>query len=533
MRLRSPLLTLATFSLIIALPIVPFALNGTPLLTDSWAHISWAEGIASSGRYVIGADDSRWPLVNLLIAFVATATGLPALQSSVAVPLLAGIASVPFYCLLRRLALPRMPALFAAFFLAFSPLYATVAFTGAVMKESATYCLVLSMALLAAAPPSGKALSLPSVAAPLVAGAGIILGQHYASLFTLLFLVALSVFMTASSLRRGAPKTMPRRLLAVLAIYSVSVTGWNLGHFLAGGFNLAVPVFNPVDLTLILSAFAVSCACLLPRRLPLLARAALPALAYGIAVAGLRGGLYVLSQPSVPLSVPEALVYSSICAFTIAGAVWASGPWGGASAQDRARPRRGALRSDMMKALVASSSALVIFAFLWGLTMPGYILLIKSLHYFSIPLAAGAGFSAALIARRRLGKAALVIVAVSLAVSTAYSTSLVLGSLSSYSASEFSAASSLPCFSGQAVYCDQRASAIMVYSSRHGGPAVSTYGITGLASAPEGSSLIMFRANWEVGFLIDYDWIPACQLVSDPDSWGLVFDSAPVRVLQG
>jgi hypothetical protein len=40
MRLRSPLLTLATFSLIIALPIVPFALNGhSPPYRQLGAHL--------------------------------------------------------------------------------------------------------------------------------------------------------------------------------------------------------------------------------------------------------------------------------------------------------------------------------------------------------------------------------------------------------------------------------------------------------------------------------------------------------------
>ncbi len=533
MRLQSLLLSSAAFSLIIALPLIPFMLNGAPLLTDSWWHISLAEGVLSSGRYVIGTDDSRWPLVNLLIAFVATTTGLPALQSSAAVPLLAGLASMPFYCLLRRLTLPRIPALLAAFFLAFSPLYATVAFTGAVMKESATYYLVMSMILLAAISVRRKAPALPSLAAPLLVGAGIALGQHYASLFTLLFLAAFSGSMLLSSVRREAAGVKPWRAMMMLAPYAALAVGWNLGNFLAGGFNLAVPLFNPVDLALIAAAFAVAWVWLLPRGVHILARLALPSLAFGTAVAGLRGGLYILGQPSIPLSVPEALGYATLCAFTVGGAAWAMGRSVRFTSSASASVRGGAIRSAAVKALVASSSALVIFAFLWGLTLPGYILLIKSLHYLSIPLAVGAGFSALYIMRRRFGKAALAFVIISLSVSAAYSTSLVLGSLSSYNASEISAAASLPAFSSQAVYCDQRASAIIGYSASHGGVPIPTSGIRQLTSPPENSSLIMFSANWEVGFLMDYDWLPTYQIVPDQGKWCRVLDSAAVRVLHG
>jgi hypothetical protein len=220
--------------------------------------------------------------------------GAPIISSGA---LLAGIASVPFYCLLRRLALRACPpvrgVLWRSARLRHCRLHA------ARHEGERPYSFVLSMAQLAAAPPSESALP-ASVAAPLVAGAGIITRPAQCLTLHAPVLFALSVFRRLV-IEEGRPQNDAPRLLAFLASIRLRdrVEPW---AFLSG-VQFGVPVFNPVDLTLILSAFASPA--LPPAPPPPPPRAGgTPALAYGYGRRSARRALR--AQPAVgPMSVPR------------------------------------------------------------------------------------------------------------------------------------------------------------------------------------------------------------------------------------
>ena len=171
----------AVLGIVICVPLIPYIFNSTPMLSDSWFHLDKARSVAISDQYTISGDDTRWPLVDLLLAFLTEITSIQGSLLGLFIPLLAGISSLPPYCFCRRVGLSAWASLSALMFLSFNPLYSYVAFTGAVMKEVATYFLVLA-ALLIMSLMIQKTPKKSSLICVLILSCGITLGHHYASL---------------------------------------------------------------------------------------------------------------------------------------------------------------------------------------------------------------------------------------------------------------------------------------------------------------------------------------------------------------
>ena len=480
LRTRHTLYLACAFIPALLVPLLPFLLGGAPFIGDAWVHLELAEDVTATGCYSTSSYNERWPLVNLLVAFMMLVGGLSSLQASQVVPLLAGLASLPLYAVCRRLGLPWGASVLSVLFLTFNPLYPYVTFAGAVMKETATYYLIMLMLLVVTLvlKRSSKGWVIPFT----LLGLGIVLGHYFAGLVISLFLLALTIYAFFDRLRGGRPNLF--KAFAMATGFLAMFVFWNLLNYLAVGPFF--PIFNVTDFTLLIACFILLWVSLyrdsgvFSSRMPWLAFAAFP-----IIILGLRGGGYILAQPVEPITIWEYRNYLVAAAFSLTGLVLG-------------------LRERCLKAYATAAVSLLLFAFLWGHTCLGFALLIKSLHYFGPLLAVGAAFTAvALVRKGGLGKLLAVAVVVFLIYASSTGTSLALRGLGVYSRGELEAAQSLPSLSSQVTaYGDTHASYLFPYAS----------GFTIVTLKPleqlDGNALvILLKPNWEKGFLYDYDWV--------------------------
>jgi len=491
----------------VLVPLLPYLLNGAPFIGDSWVHFSIAKSTIASGKYSIAGYNERWPLVNLLLSVTAILTGLPEFYAGAVVPILVGLASIPLYSFCRRLGLPPIGALGAIVFLTFNPLYSYITFAGSVMKETSTYYLIFTMLLLTSILLKHGCPKNATIAMMLI-GLGVTLGHHYGALVTLLFLWALTGYSILGSLT-GESSSFKGIAVGTLGFTFIAGT-WNILNYLALGAYF--PVFDVRDSTLLVAAFIVTWAVLaVERGSSFLLWPWLALLAFLIVIMGLRGGLYLLQQPVEPISIWEWRNYIIVGAFTLVGLAIG-------------------LRSTTLKAFSASALSLVLFAFIWGLTYPAFVLLIKSIHYFGIPLAVGAGFaSAALVQKGALGKVLVTILLIFTIYASWHGTELALNGLGAYHQGELWAASNLPQLSSEMkVFGDTKASYLMPYAA-----GINPLGLP-LQETSASKLFLLFKPNLEQGFLLGYDWVPTEAIIprSRMNSWNRVFDGEYLKLIQ-
>jgi len=491
------------FSITFLVPLLPLLVRGAPFIGDSWVHMGLARGVLASGRYGLASYNERWPLVNFLLVFLSSLTGFSELQASWTVPLLVGLSALPLYALCRRLGLPRASALVPALFVSLNPLYAYVTFSGAVMKETSAFYLAVLLLHLAS---MGKYPSVGWMISMAVVGFGLVLGHHYASLVAFLSLWAYAAYGLFGWLRGENPP--PKAILYAASAFTVPFSLWNwLNYLTLGAF---FPIFEASDILLLLAVFTLSWFTLLAdrgiisRRAPWLASSA-----FIISVLGLRGGLYIMAQPVEPITVWEARNYAVAAVFSLAGL--------------SAGLDRGPLR-----AWAASTVSMVLFAPLWGQTMPGFTLLIKALHYYGILLAVGAGFTASWILRRRGGWLIVAATLIFMAYASSTGTILALNGLGAYGREEVELLRGISFSPGIKLYGDTRAAYLLPYTSN-----ITASGLKPLRMLDEGSIMLLFRPNWEQGFLMGYDWV-AREAIAPEDQLmgrGRVYDSAHLRII--
>ncbi len=494
-----------TFSTAFFVPLLSFLFNGAPLTGDSWLHMDLAADVIDSGHYSLAAYNERWPLVNLLLAFLAQVTGLSMTQTSMMIPLLAGLASIPLYGLCRSLGLPKVASAVAPVFLAFNPSYSYVTFAGAVMKETATFylfCLLVAMTARALKNSPSKVCHVSF----LLISLGVVFGHHYAGLVALLFVWALAGYVLFQSLR-GESFSLHKVLLMVLSL-TLPLFAWNLHNYLTLGVYF--PVFNPTDALLLLAILVVAWSSLLKNKAafsgswPWLA-----AFAFFVSVAGLRTTLYLLAQPVPSISPYEIRDYLVTGAFAITGLAIG-------------------LKKIEVKALGAATVTLVLFAVFWGTTYPGYVLLIKSLHYYGPLLAIGAGFTASLLLRKGwTGRLMISILLIFTIATSIAGTRLALGGLSAYTHSEVEILKDLPFQSGLKILGDTRISYLLSYTSN-----IQLSGIKPLEDLGPGSLLILSQSNLRNGFLQGYDWVQTKEVLTHAlnDRWSRLYHSKPLQV---
>jgi len=509
LRTRHTLYLACAFISAFLIPLLPFLLNGAPFIGDAWVHLELTEHVTATGRYSMSSYNERWPLVNLLIAFIMLVGGLSSLQASQVVPLLAGLASLPVYALCRRLGLSRGASAISVLFLTFNPLYPYAAFTGAVMKETATYyltTLILLAVTLALKRQTSKAWTILCM----LVGLGIVLGHHFAGLVIFLFLWALTAYLFSDKLKGGRLRVF--NVFIITAAFSAVFIFWNLLNYLAiGPFH---PVFNVTDLSLLIACFILLWASLyrdkgiFSSKAPWLVIAAIP-----LAVLGQTGGIYILAQPS-PFIFLEAEGVPALAAFGVVGLALFT--FTGLTRDSSNR---------IVKSYAAAAVTMVLFAFLWGHTYSGFVLLTKSLHYLGPLLAIGAGFTvSAWLRKNNLRKLLIVGVVVSIICVSSVETYFMLNWLGAYSRGELETAKDFPSLSPQVrVYGDTHAGYLFPYAC-----GVTISKIKPLKDLEANVLIILFKSNWEQGFLYGYDWIVKDAVTPDEQllKRGRVFDSA-------
>ncbi|MCM8798735.1 MAG: hypothetical protein NC821_04660 [Candidatus Omnitrophica bacterium] len=175
-----------------------------------------------------------------------------------------------------------------------------------------------------------------------------------------------------------------KNILAIALWFTAIFSIWNISNYLALKQNFSF--IKVEDLTLfpaliILSAYSLYS----DKGLFSANKLWLALLAFSITVLGLRGGIYALLQPIPPMTIWEIRNYALAGALSLIGLAYA-------------------LKNIYLKAYASASISLTLFAFLWGLTPIGFTLLIKSLHYFGLLLALGAGFFIQKLLKKPFGK---------------------------------------------------------------------------------------------------------------------------------
>ncbi len=479
MRNQLAILALA-IPLAFIVPLLPFIMNGGPHIGDAWIHLRIAEETVQLGRYQFTDYNTQWPLVNLLLAFTITLLDVPPLIATQIIPILSGLAMLPFYALCRRLGVSSSSALFGIAFLSFNPLYTYFTLTGAIMKETASYYLVLTILMITAI----KMKRIEGYLTGAFVSIGLVLGHHYAAMIVALYLAALAGY-HAFGLLRGQCNRLGI-LAPVLVTYLFLFVGRNLTVYWAIG--LWFPSFTTSDILLLAACMAV---------LSLFGFGESKGLRYinTIITAGtivlcvliLRGGTLAILTPTDPITLSEYRYYLAAGAVSIAGLCLA-------------------LKRHEINGLLVPTVGWILFAFTYSLTEPGLVIFIKALHYFGILLAIGAAFTAHTLHQHfRAGKLASTLIILFLIYGSSFGTTIALKGPGSYSATEFTTMKQVvPVTSGLKLYGDMKSNYLWSYlSGGRGGLA----GVTPIAMGLKRGELILVTAtNREVGFLLGYSW---------------------------
>jgi hypothetical protein len=107
-------------------------------------------------------------------------------------------------------------------------------------------------------------------------------------------------------------------------------------------------------------------------------------------------------------------------------------------------------------------------------------------------------------------------------------TILALNGLGAYGREEVELLRGISFSPGVKLYGDTRAAYLLPYTSN-----ITASGLKPLRMLDEGSIMLLFRPNWEQGFLVGYDWI-AKEAIAPEDQLmgrGRVYDSAHLRII--
>lgn len=357
MNTRVFLPTLIVFFLSIILPLTPYIINRAPFMGDSWVHVRCAEDIVEAGGYSFDEYNRMWPLINMLLAFLRLVTGIPPVMVSQFIPGLAGLSPLIIYLLLSRLRVSLTGRLIGVLAFFYTPLYTSITFYSAVMKETATLYPLLTLLYVAMyfSKPGRYHLILN-----LTALAPVILGHHFGGLVVLLYLLSAALQRVYENLTMNQ---QPGRILLLTSLYTVSYLSWNFFAMRVIGSFFEITIY---DTFYILSFFTLLS--FLALKLGGTLISILTPILTLIALAGFRGVMYesVTFQP--PITIYETAYYSVIGLLAAIGL-----------------KQNGAVVISLSVAIMSIYLACA----LWDVGYTAIVLFTKSIHYLSIPIAIG------------------------------------------------------------------------------------------------------------------------------------------------
>ncbi|MEM1586691.1 MAG: hypothetical protein QXX99_00320 [Candidatus Bathyarchaeia archaeon] len=349
--------TLIVFFLSIILPLTPYMINGAPSIGDSWVHIRYAEDIVEAGGYSFNEYNRMWPLINMLLAFLRLITGMPTIVISQFIPGLAGLSSLIIYLLLFRLRVSFASRLIGILAFSYTPLYTSITFYSATMKETATLYPLLTLLYITAyfSEPKRSHLILN-----LMAFASVILGHHFGGLVALLYLLSTALQRIYESL---AVNQQSGSILPLTFIYAVLYLAWNFFATRIIGLFFEITIYDAFYIvsffTLLLFSALKFGNTLTSILTPILTLTAL---------AGFRGIMHESITFQTPITVYEIAYYLAIGIFAAIGL-------------------------KLSKAIVTSLNVAIMSIYLactlWDVGYTAIVLFTKSLHYLSVLIAIG------------------------------------------------------------------------------------------------------------------------------------------------
>jgi hypothetical protein len=219
-------------------------------------------------------------------------------------------------------------------------------------------------------------------------------------------------------------------------------------------------------------------------------------------------GIYSLLQPVPPMRPLELGNY------VFAGLIGVGGLFLG-------------VRGSYMKALALTTIALSLFSPFWGLNYFGMVLLTKSLHYLVPLLAVGSGFMASFILSklavrnlRWVGQIIVMLMIGFLFYASTPGTRLALTGLSAYDQGEITSLETIQPFINSSIKGDTRIAYLLQYKYNINLPIVPQL------KAFNGDALLLISGkNLEQGFLYGYDWVTSSTVLSELQSFDLVYSS--------
>jgi len=514
-----------TFFVSFLVPFLPFLTHGAPFISDCWIHLKIAFDAISSGILPLKYDSSgltynaQWPLINALFTFIILICGFNALYASQLVPLLAGVSAIPLYLIARGISKDVKISILAVLLYSLEGFH--VVFASSVMKETATLYVLMTFVFVYFLFFSGRA-NWRYLVVLLFLSCGLLLGHHYLSLFTLVF-VCFAVCLSAwSSLQpRGHDKTFSLLVLSALIFILVFTLR---GILLREGFTTIYDIayfFVP----LLFSSFIViswfsrcrareSHVSKFPRFASLLVF-----IAFILGYFVISGRVYFVVSPPSRSALIFIPGYFLIVFLSVLGFSRASG-----------------CSSEMIYVRVYFSSfvCVILASFLWGFDEIGIWLVVKASHHFAPAMALASTILLVNVSRKTRKILCLI---------------LVLGILFSFGAGVRCVVFKDPELGGFAAYYGGEVSEVgelsmfMDSSSRvYGGvqckALLGFYGVSNISGLPlfyyNPGFYVVLRSNWEGGFFVGggYQWVSGELVLDglDVDGCGIVFSGGYVQV---
>jgi len=442
----------------------PWLVNEAPYIGDAWIHLKKSEDIIAQGKLRFEEYNDMWPLVNLIIAFYSMVLDLPPLMATQIIPFLVSLSTINLYIISSRISRNSYAAFSTCMALILTPLYTFITFGSAVMKETAAfYMATLLIAYLL--------IGRPSLVCFLLLSFGLVVGHHFASLA--LFILLLSVLAEDISDMLGGDAPYLKRDLVMASVFSVSLFSW--GFFVLSRVGWFLPVSGNTLLIAMFAWFGVY----VVSRMGRFSSVGLQALLIPLAALAWRGHLHDIPTPVSPTSIWEVrdLIIFMVPALAGLAFFW----------KDR-----------IVRAMLVSTTTLIVFSLISGLDHSGLIVFTKSLHYYCVFLALIFGLSWSLILRKRFGKVFLILASICLVLASIFGIGLALNGPGAYHDVEYVQLEGLRDKLGEPLVMDLK----LYYLSEYLGVGRSIFHKLG-----QGEYVLLTRSNLVHGVLLDYVWV--------------------------
>jgi len=506
-------------------PLLPFLIHGAPFISDCWMHMKIAFDAISSGTLPLKYNDpsltynAQWPLINALFTFIILICGFNVLYVSQFVPLLAGLSAIPLYLVVKGISKDVKVSIFATLLYSLEGFH--VSFASSVMKETATLYILMTFIFVYFWFFSGRT-NWKHLMVLLFLSCGLLLGHHYLSLFTLVFVCFAACLSAWSSLQpREHDKTLSWLVLsALIFIFVFALRAIFLWEGFITIYDIAY-IFVPLMFSSFIITLWFSRCCTRKSRVSRIPKFALflVLIAFILGYFAVSGRVYfVISPPSrsALLFIPG---YFLIGLLSVLGFSKASG-----------------CNFEMIyvRTYFSSFVCVILSSFLWGFDEIGIWLIVKASHHFA-PAMTLASTILLVNVSKRIRKVSCLLLILGTIVSFGAGIRCVifkdpeLGGIAAYYGGEIFEAESLSRFMDGST---------RIYGGAQSRTLLRFYNVSNVSSLPllsfNPGFYVVLRSNWEGGFFVGggYQWVSGELVLNElnVDNCGIVFSGNYVQV---